>query len=386
MSYVQALHARGHQIGVYCSGLGWTNRADTGDGKYARENELYERDLLRHMCRGPEGEYASLTCNCEGLRSGLDICAATPFAREVMAAEALKIAEAGVDYIQLLDQNLGGATYQCYDASHGHPPGPGAWQAEAMGDLLKDLRSKLDARNKRHVVIGCESAAAECYIKQLPLNDLRFQMGYTAGRPVPAYAYVFHEYAMNFMGNQVSAMYYLDREKSPHNLALRLAYSFIAGDLLSVVLKDRNEVHWAWCTKWDVEAPPQEQILPFIKHLNAWRRGAGKPFLLYGRMEQTVPFDGPQTLPLHLSSGMTGRALTYSTILASRWLSPDGREAQFFVNYSDTEQPINFKTDRPCQIWRKADAALPDGRIYPASFSVPALSAVMVEFLSEDSQ
>ena len=39
--------------------------------------------------------------------------------------QSIAVAKAGVDYIQLLDQNHGGTPYFCYSRKHNHPPVPG---------------------------------------------------------------------------------------------------------------------------------------------------------------------------------------------------------------------------------------------------------------------
>jgi len=379
--FAEELHARRHLLGVYCSGVAWTNTSNTGDGGYNRQADLERDDLLRHMCRGPGGEYACRICNDETLRFGYDICVATDFAREVMSAEAVKIASVGVDYIQLFDQNLGAASQMCYDTAHGHAGAPGPWQAPAMSRLIREVRSRLSESGTPDVILGCEGAAAECHIGQLPLNDLRFPIGFVYGRPVPAYAFVFHEYTTNFMGNQVESLAILDHTKSPLNLMLRLAYSFCAGDLLTVVLKSGGEIHWAWCTKWDVTPPPQEPLLAFIKHLNSWRRGIGKPFLFFGRMEKAIPFTGPARLPLHLNPDNFDHAtLDYSTVLASRWTSQDGREAQFLVNYSDADQIVHLQTDRRYSVWRDTDSTQSEPGAFENEIVIPASTAVLVEF------
>ena len=381
--FAEALHAKKHLLGVYCSGLAWTNRSNTGDGGYNRQAELERDGLLKHMCRGPKGEYECKICNGEEIRFGYDICAATEFGREVMASEAEKIASAGVDYIQLFDQNLGAASYQCYDPAHGHSPAPGPWQAPAMNKLISAVRTRLAKNGRPDVILGCEAAAAECFIRQLPLNDLRFHMAFAFGRPVPAYAFVFHEYTTNFMGNQVEALLLLDQKRSPENLMLRLAYSFCAGDLLTVVLKNRNEIHWAWCTKWDVEPPPQVPLIHFIKHLNGWRRGVGKPFLFFGRMEKAIPFQGPEHLRLHLNLKNGEASLDYSTVLASRWTSPDGRDAQILVNYSPTEQLVYLQTDRSFSVLRNARSHQAESVRAKNGINIPPRTAVLVEFEKE---
>jgi hypothetical protein len=379
--FAAGLHARNHLLGLYCSGTAWTNTADTGDGKYNRTAEFERDHLLRHMCRGPRGEYSCKICNGEGIRLGYDICPSTDFAHAVMAGEAEKIARAGVDYIQLFDQNLGCAAYQCHDPAHGHAAAPGAWGAPAMLQLLGHVRDRLKRAGHPQVVLGCEAAAAEPFLEQLPLNDLRFHMGYCMGKPVPAYSYLFHEYGCNFMGNQVEALVPIDQQSSPWNLAFRLAHSFLAGDLLTVVLKNGGELHWSWCTKWDVAPPPQKPHLDFIRHLNAWRRGAGRPYLYGGRMLTPAKLEGAETVTLSLR---WGRPLQFPAVLTSRWRSPQGDEAHFLVNFLERPQRVRLTLgDVPeVSVLRRAsggDAVAMRQQKGLLELELPGLSAIMLQ-------
>lgn len=164
-------------------------------------------------------------------------------------------------------------------------------------------------------------------------------MAFSSGQPVPAYAYVFHEYATNFMGNQVDVGQTVDLVRFPENIYYRLAYSFVTGDLLTVVLLDDGQLHWAWCSNWDVTPPNQQPLLRYILHLNSWRSGLAKDFLYFGRMERAAAFTGPEEQMFALNDG---RSISYSAVLSSRWTSPDGATAQIFVNVSDEIQPIHL--------------------------------------------
>jgi hypothetical protein len=285
-----------------------------------------------------------------------------------------------VDYIQLFDQNIGASPCNCYSPAHGHPPAPGVWQVDAMAEVIAGVRQRLDAVNT-NILIGCEAAAADAYLRHLPLNDLRFNINISSfGRPVPAYAYVFHEYVNNFMGNQVQVG--ADHVKSPLNLFQRLAYSFAAGDLLSVVLKDKGEIHWGWCDKWEVPAPPQEPVKKFVAHLNTWRTGAAKPFLVTGRMLKPWPVEGARDVPLVLT--WKNDVHHFPSVFATRWRAPDGREAQVLVNYlPDAEQAVTVRLSGPSQMRVLRDPAAAPGRFTPAPAApiihLPPLSAVLLE-------
>jgi hypothetical protein len=233
--------------------------------------------------------------------------------------------------MQYFDQNLGGSCYRCYAATHGHPAGPGIWQNHAMTDIYRRLQ-ELVVRNGRKTLIGCEGAAAEPFIPYLLFNDNRFHLNLHAGTPVPAYAYVNHEYLNNFMGNQNAVGAFVDIAKSPLNLHQRVALSFVEGDLLTAILKGGGKLCWEWGSAWDAPGPDHESVVTLMRNLNAWRRGAGKPYLLYGRMLKPLAMFTPRSQQIHFRS-----------VFTSRW-THGGKTAQFLVNYTPEAQKVTVQT------------------------------------------
>lgn len=376
--FARELHKDGHRLGLYCSGTAWTQIASTGNNRYDRTNEFRRQRLDRFMCTGPRGEMWSAICNDDSIRWGYDICSATEFAREALTGEALKIAQAGVDYIQLFDQNLGGSSHLCYSPNHGHPPGPGPWQGLSMHRLLRHINGTL-RRKKLPTVLGCEAAAAEPYIAELPINDLRAFINWEVGIPVPAYAYVYHEYTANFSGNQVGILDQLDEKKSPLNWHMRSAQAFVSGDMLTAVLKGGGEITWGWCVKWDVTPPPQESAQAFLRRLLQWRRGAAAPYLVCGRMLKPFAIHGGATEPIHLRRGLS---VQVPAIMTSRWRSPDGREAQLLVNWTDHPQPGKLVMDCIREfVLTQADRPQPlTGRSREVPLALPPFAVAMMEY------
>ncbi len=371
------LQRRGHKLGLYCSGTGWTQFANTGSGRYNREREFAKRKLARFMCRGPRHEMVSRNCNTDDLRWGYDICAATRFAREVMRAEALKIAAAGVDYIQLFDQNLGGGGMLCYSDVHGHPPGPGPWQRRAMSRMFADILRAL-RRAGRETVLGCEGTAAETFLGELPVNDLRWNFNFEIGTPVPAFSYVYHEYVRNFQGNQCIILDTLDEKRSPLNFFYRLAYSFAAGDALTVILKDGGEIHWGWCVSWDLRPPPQIAACAFIRDLLEWRREAARDYLVDGLMLKPFDLQGATLEPIYLRRG---DALRIPAVLTSRWRSPSGGEAQICVNWTDRPRRVRVRGvwAEGCALRRAPRAAVSKVRGRSPILDLPPFAAALLE-------
>lgn len=380
VQFIHGLHEAGHLAGVYASGIAWTNESLL-EPQYNRKREFDEQRLADAMCVSPEGELLhSLICN-GNIRWGHDICVATGFAEQVVGREIAKLIESGCDYIQYFDQMHGGGPCFCYGAGHGHPPGPGKWMKDSMERLLRSLHEQIRQSGKP-VVLGCESAAAEPYIPYLMFNDVRFELNYMYGTPVPLYTYLYHEYINNFMGNQNCASASIDLAKSPYNLLQRLAYSFAAGDMFTVVLKDRGIIHWDWCLDWEVPEPEQAPVKTLIRNLNTWRKHRAKPYLVFGRMEKPLPLEGAYAVPMIMKDG---RRIDYPSLMTSRWTGPQGKAAQIIVNYMPETQTFSLPALRSKPVRVSADPYGEDTSGIPmvdggVRFDIAPLSAMLVEF------
>ena len=341
MSFLKELHSRGHLLGVYCSGFGYTLKSNLVDDYDCTEKYANEQ-LEDAMCAGPDGKVA-ISRICTPQRSGYDICPASKHGRELLAEAYFPLLNSGVDYSQILDQNHGGGQYFCYSSEHGHPPAPGTWMTENMQEMLLEWN---DVAGK--MLLGCESAAAEPFMGNLLFSDNRFELGYRIGRPVPLYAYLYHEYIRNFMGNQVSCVL----PKEVDTLRYRIAYSFSAGDCMTVVLTPDGRIMPNWGTKDFDCCPDKTKILGFIKNLTEFYRNEAKQYLFNGRMIKgaevvcgTAPFG--HNLP---------------EILTTAW-EVDGKCAQILVN--------PFDEDKICTV---------DGK----TVTVPANKAICVEITNEN--
>lgn len=269
-AFAEKLHKKGHYLGLYCSGIAWTQKSKIAD--YNMERVFEEQNLQTEMCVGPDQslQYSRV---CTPQRTGYDFCPTSKVLKGIIEKEVTNMFKAGVDYVQLLDQNHGGNSYFCYSKTHGHPPVPGAWQTEAMNALLNDLHEE-----KR--VFGCESAAAEPFIKNLLFSDNRWTYAEMVGDAVPAYAYVYHSRLNNFMGNQSCCPI----QYTEGDYRYRITYSFLAGDMLTIVLDNDGDIMHYWgSARRGVEKPDQESTFRMLEECNAWRRAA-KEYLSYGDM------------------------------------------------------------------------------------------------------
>ena len=169
-------------------------------------------------------------------------------------------------------------------------------------------------------LLGCESAAAEPFIGNLLFSDNRFELCYRIGRPVPLYAYLYHEYVRNFMGNQVCCPLPEDID----TLRYRMAYSFSIGDCMTVVLCPDGTLMQSWGTRDFDHAPDKDKALAFVAAMTKFYREEAKPFLLNGRMIAGFPVE----------CDMAPFGHDLPMILSSAW-EADGKRVQILVNAFD---------------------------------------------------
>lgn len=280
IEFQNKLHAKKNLLGVYCSGFGYTIQSNLIED-YNKQAEYDENGLSDGMCAGANGQVA-ISKICTGQRSGYDICPASPVGRKLLDKAYQPLFESGLDYVQILDQNHGGGQYFCYSENHGHPPAPGAWMTQNMQQMLSDWNKKAPSK-----LFGCESAAAEPFIGNLQFSDNRFELNYAFGRPVPLYAYLYHEYLRNFMGNQVACGFQAGVDTLPY----RIAYSFAAGDAMTIVLNPEGNILSYWGQRDFSKLPNKKNVLQLIKNLTGFYKEQASPYLFSGRMIESPQID-----------------------------------------------------------------------------------------------
>lgn len=330
----EELHKRNYILGVYCSGISYTIQSNIND--YNMQKEYDEKTLSRYMCASPTGEIVSKTCQAQ--RKSYDMCISQNFTKETLLEEARKIASCGLDYIQILDQNHGGTPYFCFSDKHGHPAVPGKWMVEHMTDFLKKLK-KIVGNN---ILLGCESAAAESYIPYMNLSDNRFNLNGHSGKFIPMYGYIYHKYLQNFSGNSVCSIGIYDNKRSPDSYLLRTAHSFLAGDLMTLVMNQDGEIAWAWCERDFSYLPNREAILSFIKTATAYKRGVGKKYLTFGEMIKPCKVTSEKVKIYKTGADWFKE---YDKVLTTAWKASDGTRAQFLANYCPTFEKCKIELE-----------------------------------------
>lgn len=339
--FADALHEGDNLLGVYCSGFGYTINSNLVD--YNKSDEYNKRQLSRAMCADRDS-VPKISKICTGQRSGYDICPACELGKEILEEAYLPLFKSKVDYAQILDQNHGGGQYLCFSEKHGHAPAAGSWMTSNMQNMLTRWNELSYGK-----LFGCESASAEPFIGNLLYNDNRFELNYIFGEPVPFYAYVYHEYIRNFMGNQVCCPFPSEMD----TVRYRLGYSFAIGDSMTLTLTPDGELLSSWSTRDFVHFSDKEKTYRFIRNLTDFYNNEAKPYLYCGRMVkpekilcESVTFDV-----------WDGFKNTYPQLHTAAYES-DGKRVQIVVNPWDEVKVFELKGEK---------------------LSIPALSALLIE-------
>lgn len=331
MEFMNALHGDGNLLGVYCSGFGYTLQSNL-IAEYNMTRELEENNYADAMCVSPKGT-VEISRICTGQRSGYDICAASEKGREILINAYSPLLKSGVDYAQILDQNHGGSQYFCYSRSHGHIPSPGAWMTKNMQSLLSEW-NKIAGK----MLLGCESAAAEAYIPNLLFSDNRYELNYHIGYPVPLYAYVYHEYLRNFMGNQVCCgLSHLRNGETIDTMRVRLGYSFVNGDSMTLVITPAGNLMANWGNHDFEHVPNKEKTLEFCKNMTAFYKESAGEFLHCARMIKPLNYT-TDTLTYYRDGG---DEIEIPAVYCAAY-EKDGRKVQLFVNHTEEERKVHL--------------------------------------------
>ena len=328
-AFRDALHKEGNLLGVYCSGFGYTLQSNLVE-EYNREGEYAERGLAKGMCESPAHK-VEISRICTAQRKGVDICPASETGRALLFEAYTPLFESGIDYAQILDQNHGGGQYFCYSRDHGHPPAPGVWMTEAMQEMLGQWNEKAPS-----MLFGCESAAAEPFIGNLLMSDNRFELNYHLGRAVPLYAYLYHEYLYNFMGNQVCSPF---DECDDRSLWYRIAYAFAAGDSITLVLDQDGNPKSRWGNIETDYVPDGEKVLTLVANLSCVFRENLKEHIFGARMTATPHIDCDTVTLYRKMEGLASkRDCVLPAVISTAWECMDGMRLLLLVNPTETEQ------------------------------------------------
>ena len=368
-AFTAGARARGWHVGTYCNGTQWVTAHHWAgyDGRaYFDHNRGQDA-----VCAGADGRPLTTEWDVQW-RSSHPCCIAAERTREVATDFVTGVRAMGLDWIQFLDQNCGAASFPCYSSEHGHPPAPGNWMTAHMESFLESLAELSDGGPERGIY-SVECPPNDFFLNRFLVCDLRFNYEPIdrVRADIPLFTYLFHEYIL------VQSVF--APAPNPFWMQLKVARAFVMGELLGAMLQSGGRLrNWAgepW-VDWSAPYGDQGAIFTLLKRAVAVRRGAGRPFLVNGRLlpDQGIE-EGEEIEWVH-----DGRLHRAKPVYHARWIGSDGRTAIALANWTSEDHDVGLQVTNKSRVEITADN---DTEIeLPASsrrrLSMPPLSVALV--------
>ncbi len=218
-----------------------------------------------------------------------------------------------------------------------------------MQQLIDSFYTLADAasaqtQGARQIVFSAEMPTNEYCLPHFHLCDVRVQPpGHSLSAQlrdfVPLYHFLYHELILMQGG--------FGTGPEPYHLPIKNAYNWVIGEIPGAVLqadgqlmnKDSEGVNWA---PWQPNVGSHDDALQMLKATTALRRGAGKPFLVFGRMLEPAQIE---PIPImHWQEG--GRDHRILAVFHSAWRAPDGRLGWALANWTNEAQTLTVTDAR----------------------------------------
>jgi hypothetical protein len=246
-----------------------------------------------------------------------------------------------------------------------------------MSRFVNDMHNLAEKKGEYGVVHSAESGLNEVCLPLFQQTELRVYPADYGSDTIPLYQYLFHECVI------LQGMMGFGPE--PYHLVIKNATNFILGGIPGGVmtgdgtLLDKDTSNWAL---WEPKAGNSEDSLKMIRNILTIRRGAGKGFLVFGRMLRPAEVTGIEQFKWQYGS----REHNYASVFHSAWQSPDGNHAVILANWTKNPQNVTifdkrFNSSRDLKITLCGEETAeifisnkPEG----ANISVPPLGCVII--------
>jgi hypothetical protein len=343
--FAQMARKRGWHVGSFCNGTRWVTSHSWN--QYDGTKFFKDHDGESSICRTPDGK---LWPEEWGWRFAYLQCMGTPLTRQIAVEFVRRLIGWGLESIQFFDQNCCAETFPCFASDHEHPPVPGKWMAAKMRELIGSFQAAAKAAGEPGVINSVERPCNETCLPLFQQCDLRVvPPGHWNGPNfLPLYHYLYHEciilHGMMGFGPE------------PYNLPIRNAYNLVLGENVGAVmigdgtLLNKDTDNWA---PWREQVGNNDDALEMLRTAAALRRGPGKDFLVFGRMQRPAKISGIKTITWENA----GRVNKMPAVFQAAWQAPDGRLGLVLANWTTQRQVVNVTDAR----WRQAKSLIVSG-------------------------
>jgi len=299
-----------------CGGVFWTlEKSPPIIDKPYDDWQCFQREGEPHAVIGPDGK--TLLSGVPDKRIGKHayLCLADPYTHKTMLDICEQIPKLGVTVTQL--EMVGGGQPICYSTGHGHPPGGGNHQTRGAYRLLESILKQGRKQNKDYALAIEEPGeffipVLSCYHAR-DNSELRWPRSGPSVRGVPLFTYLYHEYAVGYLG-QGSWPATKERGRNRHS-ELWHALNFVRGKMLAL-------------SEWSGTVDPEqleENQLRMIDGISAAMHGLPCKYLMTGRMLHPVELECPRTrIKLWNSRNKETTEFDYPAVLQGVFEYPPG--------------------------------------------------------------
>ena len=329
--FARLCRERNWHVGSFCNGTRWVvghcwNRYDGWD--YYHRNGGPES-----ICRQADGSAWNESWDF-AWRPSICCCLGAPRTRQIAEDFVRRLIGWGLESIQFFDQNCGAATFPCFAADHEHPPVPGRWMTRKMEEMMGAFRRVAGQAGENQVIHSVEMCDNEYCLPLFQQSDSRLcPPGYTGpfGETHPIFQFLFHE-CIVIHGAMGPA-------PEPYHLPIRNAYNGVMGQIPGGVLTgdgtllNKDTYNWA---PWDPQVGSDDDALEMIRTVTALRRGPGRDFLVFGRMQKPCRLEDVRTMKW----AHDGRRHAIPAVFCGCWTAPDGRFGVALANWTTKRQRV----------------------------------------------
>ena len=338
--FAERVRSRGWHLGSFCNGTRWV----TGHYWSGYDGREYfdDHDGAASVCRLPAGEPWQEFWDATW-RPSNPCCVGAPATKETAIAFVKTLLDIGFDWIQFFDQNVGAAAFPCYAAGHDHPPMPGLWMTEHLGQLLESFR-ELAEHDPRQIVFSVEGPVNEFFLQEFQMADIRSSppghrpLNTSLDGLIPLYHFLYHELILMHGG--------FGSAPDPHHLEIRTAYNFVLGEIVGAVMHHDGSLMSKdtalWWARRDPNGGDDSAILGLLASATELRRGIGRDFLVSGRMAQSPAIDDIEEICWEEQ----GRAHRIPAVFHAAWETADLRYAVALANWTADDQEVSVTTLR----------------------------------------
>lgn len=328
-NFCRQARERGWHVGSFCNGTRWVMKHMFNG--YDGTNYFREHNGQQGVCRQPDGELWGEGWDMSW-RPSYITCLGQQQTRQIARNFVRRLIGWGMDSIQFFDQNCNATTFPCFAADHDHPPLPGKWMAQAMANIIGAFHEAAAEAGETEVIHSTEWPTNEFCLPLFQQSDVRISAPSSGSADfVPVYHYLFHECTL------MHGMMSLGPE--PYAIEARTAWECVWGEIAGAVMTGDgtllNRETWNWAD-WEPKVGSNENALEMMRVATALRRGAGRDFLVYGRMRRPAEVTGIQICEWEYE----GRQHSVPAIAHCAWQAPDGRAGVVLANWTTEAQTL----------------------------------------------